>query len=354
MRYTIAERTFIVKSYYEGGVKNVRDLWDGEFNTEPPTRQQIYNVVHKFEKTGSVADAPRSGWPSTAVSAENEDRVALLLVEAPQTSSRRGALELDLARTSYRRIVKRLKFKCYTPRLTHGLLEDDPDRRLQFCELLLHEYRNNPDILNCIIFSDEAQFKLNGLVNRHNSVYYDTVNPHVTYEVQLNQPGVLVWAGFSKFGVFGPYFFESTCTGQSYLNMLQDYLLPGLCTMHSERMNAGTIYFQQDGAPAHYTRAVREYLDEQFQGRVIGRRGSIEWPPRSPDLTPLDFFTWGYVKDAVYARKPKTLEQLRSYIGDVFEDLDSNALLRQRVIDSMPGRLQDCVNVDGKAFEHYR
>jgi hypothetical protein len=37
--------------------------------------------------------------------------------------------------------------------------------------------------------------------------------------------------------------------------------------------------------------------------RWIGRGGSITWPPRSPDLTPLDFFLWGYAKNIVYQVK---------------------------------------------------
>jgi hypothetical protein len=41
------------------------------------------------------------------------------------------------------------------------------------------------------------------------------------------------------------------------------------------------------------TTTVRSYLDETLPGQRIGRRGSVEYPPRSPDLTPLDFYLWG-------------------------------------------------------------
>jgi len=44
----------------------------------------------------------------------------------------------------------------------------------------------------------------------------------------------------------------------------------------------------QDGAPTHFGGHVRAHLDEVFPNRRIGRRGAIEWPPRSPDLTTLD------------------------------------------------------------------
>ena len=63
--------------------------------------------------------------------------------------------------------------------------------------------------------------------------------------------------------------------------------------------------FQQDGAPPHWHRNVRNYLNHVLPLRWIGRSGQDDlvlntWPPRSPDLTPCDFFLWGYIKDLVY------------------------------------------------------
>jgi hypothetical protein len=46
---------------------------------------------------------------------------------------------------------------------------------------------------------------------------------------------------------------------------------------------------QQDGVPPHFCYHVRNHLDREIAGRWIGRGGPIAWPPRSPDLTPLDF-----------------------------------------------------------------
>ena len=50
------------------------------------------------------------------------------------------------------------------------------------------------------------------------------------------------------------------------------------------------VIFQQDGAPPHWGLQVRQFLSETFLDRWIGRDGPILWPPRSPDITPLDFF----------------------------------------------------------------
>ncbi|KAL4130992.1 hypothetical protein QTP88_008352 [Uroleucon formosanum] len=71
------------------------------------------------------------------------------------------------------------------------------------------------------------------------------------------------------------------------------------------------MFFQQDGAPAHNAIIVRRHLDQIFPNRWIGTFDVIPWPARSPDLTPLDFFLWGYLKTVVYADSPVNLQDLK-------------------------------------------
>jgi hypothetical protein len=52
----------------------------------------------------------------------------------------------------------------------------------------------------------------------------------------------------------------------------------------------------------------------RYSGRVISKKGDIDWPPRSPDLTAPDFFLWGFLKSKIYANKPKTIEELKNNI----------------------------------------
>ena len=89
-------------------------------------------------------------------------------------------------------------------------------------------------------------------------------------------------------------------------------------------------YFQQDGAPCHYHHDVRAHLDAAFPDTWIGRRGTIEYPAHSPDLMPMDFFSWGYLKDKVYRTKPRTIidvlkleieRQCREIPNDLFHDI---------------------------------
>jgi len=79
----------------------------------------------------------------------------------------------------------------------------------------------------------------------------------------------------------------------------------------------GYIY-QQDGAPPHWHKEVREYRNEHLPGRWVGRAADTDntfctWPPRSPDLTVCDFLLWGFVKDNVYVPPlPKTISECDS------------------------------------------
>lgn len=110
------------------------------------------------------------------------------------------------------------------------------------------------------------------------------------------------------------------------------------------------MWFQQDGAPAHYHHQVRQYLDNWMGNRWIGRRGPVAWPARSPDLTPLDFFLWGYVKQEVYKEIPTTQENMKNRIRHVFRSIQPQTL--QDVRDSFAMRLNLCLQQNGNIFEH--
>ncbi|GFX04233.1 hypothetical protein TNCV_3973821 [Trichonephila clavipes] len=89
--------------------------------------------------------------------------------------------------------------------------------------------------------------------------------------------------------------------------------------------------FQQDGATYHTDRATIDLLKDTFGDRLISRFGPVNWPPRSCDLTPLDYFLWGYVKSLVYADKPQTLDHLEDNICRVIADIRPQML--EKVIE---------------------
>ena len=99
------------------------------------------------------------------------------------------------------------------------------------------------------------------------------------------------------------------------------------------------LRFQHAGSPAHFALDVREYLNNVFPNRWIGRGGPVWWPPRSPDLIPMDFFTWGEMKCLVYETPIDTPEELAARMAK------AAAIIRER--QSFARRYQVCINVNG-------
>ncbi|GFV24644.1 putative LOC100569746 [Trichonephila clavipes] len=98
--------------------------------------------------------------------------------------------------------------------------------------------------------------------------------------------------------------------------MITNFFIPELNNHDVQELS-----FQQDGATCHTARATIDLLKDTFGDRLISRFGPVNGPPRSCDLTPLDYFLWGYVKSLVYADKPQTLDHLEDNIRRVIADI---------------------------------
>ena len=117
--------------------------------------------------------------------------------------------------------------------------------------------------------------------------------------------------------------------------------------------NEYEVYFQQDRAPPHFHVNVRLFLDLTFNLRRTGRRGNAtEFLPRSPDLTSLDYYLWGILKNTVYATKPQTLEERRDQIEHSINDIPLSTI--QMVYRSVRRRCWECIVADIGHFEHVR
>jgi len=157
---------------------------------------------------------------------------------------------------------------------------------------------------------------------------------------------VNVWCGLSARCLIGPFFFEGTITGEAYLEMLCASILPAVHALYEN----SEVFYQQDVATPHYHRDVRAFLDENLQGHWIGRRGTFEFPPCSPDLTPLDFYLWGTLKDVVYRKKPATVGDLHTEIRATCAAIPINTLTE--VAQSNARHCNRCLAANGNHFEH--
>ncbi|GFY28917.1 putative transposable element [Trichonephila clavipes] len=162
---------------------------------------------------------------------------------------------------------------------------------------------------------------------------------HLNGTVLFARPGKLtVWCALWAGGIIGPYFFKNdeghnvTVNGDRYRAMITNFLIPEL-----NNHDVQELLFQQDGATCHTVRATIDLLKDTFGDRLISRFGPVNWPPKSCDLTPLDYFQWGYVKSLVYADKLQTLDHLEYNIRRDFADI--RPLMLEKVIENWTSRL---------------
>lgn len=313
------------------------------------SKSTVVRTIQRFENSGSVKNLPRSGRPKTATNEEKAVNVLQSFVENPHVSINRVAQEHEICHGSVHNILKVNKYHPYKVHLTQELSEDDFDRRVEFCDIMMDMIVGDNRILNNVVFSDEATFELSGNLNRHNCRYWSSENPHWRSDGHTQfKKKVNVWAGILNGRAVGPFFIENNLNANVYEVMLREQIVPSIREIAGDNMDE--IYFQHDGAPPHYGVNVRQYLNEIFPDRWIGRRGPIEWPPRSPDLTPLDFFLWGYIKNKVYVTQPQNLNDLRQRITDEMRLIPRE--MYQNAVLSVYNRLAHCQAVAGQQFEH--
>ena len=113
--------------------------------------------------------------------------------------------------------------------------------------------------------------------------------------------------------------------GDHYRAMLNEFLFTKI-----KEEDIGNIWFQQDSFTCHTAEATLVVLRPVFEGRIISRRTDVDWPPRSCDLTPLDYYLWG-------ADKPETIDALKDNIHKAIGEIQLHT------IDNVLKNCTDCV-----------
>lgn len=344
-RLTLPDRLEIIKKYYlnSGSIVAVLREFSREHGRHHRFNNQIIRrTVDKFEREYTLLDLKPPTRARTGRSEENIAAVAASLEEDHEQSIRRRSAALGLSRETTRRILRLdLGQHPYKMVLTQELKPLDHQMRREFADWALEMLDENPEFGQTIIFSDEAHFWLSGNVNNQNCRYWSDHQPEIFEEKQMHPQRLTVWCGLWHGGIIGPYFFRNeagvsvTVNGERYRTMLTEFLWPEL-----DNIDISEMWFQQDGATCHTSRATMELLEEKFGEWIISRHGFVNWPPRSCDLTPLDFFLWGYVKSLVYTNKPATLDALEANIRDAIAGITPQIL--DKVIKNWTERMKTC------------
>ncbi|KAG2470428.1 HDA11 deacetylase, partial [Polypterus senegalus] len=178
-RLTREERTEIVLMSGERSNRVIAADFSARHPTSPPiSHATVSKLLAKFRETGSVLDLPKCGRMKTVTNEETSVAVLASFSKSPQRSTHRMSLESGISRTFLRRILATHKWHPYNLQLLQHLNEDDPDRRTEFAEWAKQKLEQDPPFTHKILFSDEANFYVNGEVNKQNRRYWSDTNPH--------------------------------------------------------------------------------------------------------------------------------------------------------------------------------
>ncbi|GBN11410.1 hypothetical protein AVEN_157919-1 [Araneus ventricosus] len=114
---------------------------------------------------------------------------------------------------------------------------------------------------------------------------------------------------------------------------------------------AGTI-FMQNGVPPHIEDPVKRLLSMHFENnRNIRRHFPINWPLRSPDLNPCDFWLWVYLKYVVFSGRIPNLAELKTRNAQHIHNISPDTL--RYVVGNDISRFERLAENGRQHIEHF-
>ena len=346
LTFTLQQKAQCVTWYNQTqSVTSVRRRFQTQYRRNPPARNSILRWVENFNSIGNVENRSGSGRPATTN--DNVRAVRNYFRTHPRRSVRRAESDLAIPRSTIHRILKKMIHMFpYKVTRVHQLLPADYAQRKAFATWCIDNLSEDQNFLRRIVFSDECVFHVSGIANTQNSRIWGTENPRHYRQHEMHSEKITVWCAVHANGVLDPYYFDNqTVRGADYNQLLHTYVRAQAPYFPSNAL------FQQDGAPPHTNLQARALLNEIFPNSWIGKYGPHNWPPRSPDLTPPDFFLWGYVKDKVFRTPVQNVTQLKRRITQAIRSVTQEML--QNVWRNLENRLNAIIRENGRHIEQF-
>jgi transposase len=318
-------------------------------------RKTVSDAVARYDETGSNRNRPGSGRPRDATGEENVEEVKRRIEEDPSNrcnSVRKLAADLDISIGSAHKIlVDDLGLYPYKLRPRQKLTVEHRRKRRERCSAFRERFTN--DTHRQVIWSDEKIFTIERATNQQNDRIWLTEAPeaeeaiveHVQHPLQL-----LVWAAIG-YGVKVPLVFfdgNTRVDGNAYRETVLEGALRPWAQEHYGYADGqyGQVWtFQQDGATIHTANATQTWCKDNLPDFIA----KDEWPPRSPDLNPLDYSIWSILLSRACNRPHPDLQSLRSALEREWEALGAETL--ERIVDDFPRRVDECIEAEGGHFE---
>ena len=320
-------------------------------NRRHPNRKTFERLFRRLSETGSIISRYSDQGRPRTLRPDVEERILINVGDNPRISTRSLAAQHGISHNTVWRLLREQQLHPYHLQRVQGLTPGDYAPRVTFCRWLLQQ-ADNPTFLTKILFTDEATFARNGITNYHNDHLWAEENPHGRIITRHQQQfKINVWAGIIGDYLIGPFLLPHRLTGDGYRIFLETTLADALDNLPLAVTRG--MWFMHDGAPAHFSQTVRTILNNEYRNRWIGRGGPVPWPPRSPDLNPLDYYIWGHMKSLVYVTNVPNVDTLRQRVNNAFIHIRGQAGVLDRVRQSMLRRITACIDANGSHFEHF-
>lgn len=209
-----------------------------------PDESTIRRIVAKFESNGSVNPAHTVIKYSTRNIPDNvQQYICANMKFNSRNQPKRLAHELGISDRSVRKILKSNGYKRYKPQFHQQLINNDNQRRLQFCTRM----RNGPGIIppiDDICFSDEATVYIRDEPNRQLVRFWSRSRPDAAVIASRTQyqAKVNVWAGLVGSRIIGPYIIDGNLNGPKYEQLLRNEAIP--CIRKAEQITGVCCIFK--------------------------------------------------------------------------------------------------------------
>jgi len=339
-----------------GNAHEARRLYQETFpNRQLPCSRTFSRIAQRLRKRRKFSPTIEGWRPRTARTVQQAQQILAHVAANPGTSTPTISAAEGVHRNTVWRILYEDQLYPYHLQCVQGLKLEDLPHHVRFCQLCLEQHVRHTQFLWKLLFTDEAMFTRDGICNFHNVHIWAHANPHAIQEARHQTTfWINVWAGIVGDRLIGPVRLPEWLTGTTYrefLERLMQDILPDVFDDVPLQLWVG-MWFMHDGAPPHFSCIAHQYLNGHFPGKWIGRNGPVEWPPRSPDLNPIDFYLWGHVKIEVYSTPVTNVDELCERIVATFGAIRNRPGQLEHVRESMMRRLNGCVAANRQHFEH--
>jgi hypothetical protein len=239
-------------------------------------------------------------------------------------------------------MLKKAGYRPWKDQKRQLLSEATKKKRRERCPMLLK--RCADDGWKNILFSDEKLFNVEQAFNAQNDRIWWKVAPPKQQRVRqrrMKPTSVMVWGGVGH-NMKTPLVFvpEGVKVNQFvYRNMMRKEVRPW---MKKKKLK---FIFQQDGATAHTAKETQAWCERNLHDFIPKN----EWPPSSPDLTPLDYSIWSIIEQRACAVPHRSLESLMEALRREWDAMDQDEI--NKIVAQFPKRLEACIEAEGGHFE---